>query len=163
MKQIKKLMSISVKWSGTSALTVLVVALSIITPVSVNAKSLSYVLECRGGGGIIARIYNVGSVKVYGYRFAKVAASVRPPGLGECAWLDRPMSNKEHLPLYYSHRKLPFSYVNIRSNGTKFRWWETLPITSVIKAVQNNKLFFVHVKTKRINNRWMFNVVRVGP
>ncbi len=163
MKQITNIKSVTGKGLSISGLAVLIFALSAIMPISANAKSPSYVLECRGGGRITARIFNVGNIEIFGFRRARLAASVQPPSPGECAWLDRPMNNKEQLRLYYGRRKLPFGYVEVRSNKTSFRWWNTLPITTVLKAIQTNKLFFVHVRKKRIYKRWMFNIERVGP
>ncbi len=163
MKQIKKIKSVTGKGLSISGLAMLIFALSAIMPISANAKSPSYVLECRGGGRITARIFNIGDIKIFGFRRAKLAASAQPPGPGECAWLDRPMNNKEQLHLYYGHRKLPFGYVDVHSKTTSFRWWDSLPITTVLKAIQRNKLFFVHVRKKRIYKRWMLNIERVGP
>ncbi len=162
MKQIKSIKLTTGKGISLSGLAVLIFALSTIMPISANAKSPSYVLECRGGGAIFARIYNVGSVKIYGFRRARLAASVRPPSPGECAWLDRPMSRNEPPHLSYTPRKLPFGFVDVYPKKTSFKW-RRYPITTVLKAIRNNKLFFVHVRKKRIDKRWTLNIERVGP
>ncbi|VAX14656.1 hypothetical protein MNBD_GAMMA24-2625 [hydrothermal vent metagenome] len=112
---------------------------------------------------MFARIFNVGSVDIRGFRRARSAASVRPPGPGECAWLDRPMIRNEPFILFYGRRKLPLLYVDVYLSKTHFRWQGDRPITTVLKAIQTNKLFFVHVKRKCIDKRWMLNIERVRP
>lgn len=163
MKHIKKIKSITGKGRSLSGLAILMFALNAILPVSVNAKPPSYVLECRGGGGMTAIINNTGNVNISRLRHARVAASVQPPAPGECTWLDRPMSKNEPLSLYYASRKLPFKYIYIRSNTVSFKWWNGLPIATVLNAIRSNKLFFVHVRKKRIYKRWKLNIERVGP
>ncbi len=154
MKQIKRIIM--------PGLAILIVMLSA-TPIAANAKSPSYVLECRGGGRMFATIFNVGNIEVLGFRSARTAAGVRPPNAGECAWLDRPMSKNEPLRLFYSQRKLPFFHTSVYANRTQFRWRRDHPMTTVLKAIQGKKIFFVHVRKKRIGKRWMLKIERVGP
>ncbi|HEB55912.1 MAG TPA: hypothetical protein ENI98_06325 [Gammaproteobacteria bacterium] len=160
---MKKIKPASGKGRNISALAILVLALSAIIPVSVNAKSPSYVLECRGGGKMVAIVNHVGNIKITGLRHARVAASVKSPGPGECAWLDRPMNKNEPFNLHYTSRKLPFKYVYISSNTVSLKWVNYIPIATVLKAIYSNKLFFVHVRRKRINKRWTLGIERVGP
>ncbi len=163
MKQIKNIKSVTGKGLSISGLAVLIFALSAIIPISANAKSPSYVLECRGGGRMNARIYDAGSITIFGYRRAKSAASVQPPGPGKCAWLDRPMNKYEQLNIDYIRSKLPFRHVVVNSSKTTFLWKRNYPITTVLRAIRRNKLFFVHVRKKRVGNHWTLRIVRVGP
>ncbi len=153
------------KWTGIFGMAAMVFTLCGIFPVSADAKSPSYVLECRGGGGMYASVHKVGSVQIRGFRSARAAASARHPGPGECAWLDRPMRRDEPKQLWYPRRNSPIESVRVRANATTIGWMDTAryPIITVLKAIQKGKVFLVHVKQVRISHRKVFRIERVGP
>jgi hypothetical protein len=57
----------------------------------------AYRMECRGGGRMHANYYPSGEAVQLKIHFAKARAAARdrPPGPGECAWLDRPVHPDE--------------------------------------------------------------------
>jgi len=167
MKQIKTIKSAMGKWAGIVGLAAMAFVLCSMFSVPAYAKSPSYVLECRGGGGMNARIYKNGEVTIKGFRSARTAAKARPPSSGECAWLDRTMRRDEPKELWDAHRNSPINYVTMRGNKTAIRWMDTAryPIITVLKAIQTGQVFLVHVRQIRINHgkRPIFRIERVGP
>ncbi len=119
-------------------------------------KGEEYVLQCRGGGRMFARIPLSGNIEIYKLKRARFSASRRAPGKGECAWLDRPMRPTEAKMLYKTH-KATFTHFDIGSNFTHIAWKST-PIMQVLRAIQQGKLFYVHVRNE---NGWLV-IKRVG-
>jgi len=166
MKQIKTIKSTMEKWAGIVGLAAMAFVLCSMFSVPAYAKSRTYVLECRGGGGMNAMVFKNGEVTIKGFRSGRAAASARHPGPGECAWLDRPMRRDEPKELWDAHRNSPINYVAISGNTTSIRWFNSTsryPIISVLKAIQTGQVFLVHVKQIRIGKRPMFRIERVGP
>jgi len=156
------------KWTGIFGLAAMVFTLCGIFPVSADAKSPSFVLECRGGGEMNATVYKNGEVIIKGFRSARTAAKAQSPSSGECAWLDRPMRRDEPKELWDAHRKSPIAFVTMRrGNKNTISLMDTAryPIITVLTAIQTGQVFLVHVKQIRINHgkRPIFRIERVGP
>jgi len=168
MKQMKKIKSATGKWAGMLGLAAMVFVLCGMFSVSAYAKSSAYVLECRGGGEMNATVYKNGEVAIKGFRSARTAASARPPGPGECAWLDRPMRRDEPKELWDAHRKSPLAFVTMR-RGYKYTisLMDTAryPIITVLDAIMGGQVFLVHVRQVRITHgsRQILRIERIGP
>ncbi len=120
--------------------------------------SKSYVLQCRGGGSMFARILMKGNTEIRGIKRAARGAGSRSPAAGECAFLDRPITRKEPAQLLYKSKKLPVDFFDINVQKV-IPGWNGEPITEVLEAVRNGKLFYVHVRNDR---GWMV-IRRIGP
>lgn len=125
-------------------------------------------MMCRGGGAMTAMITftqqqaHVTSHIVISFRKSPVAASARPPGPGECAWLDRPISPKEPFALWRSQggHLLPIEQLQIRA-GSVHILREGSDLAPVLQAVRRGTIFHVHARLNTSHNR--FAIVRVGP
>ncbi len=120
--------------------------------------SPDYVLQCRGGGGMFARVRIKGDIEIYRIKKSRYAANSRKPAAGECAFIDRPLSASEPAQLRYKSKKPHLSHIDITSKQIN-PGWKGDPIVSVIKAIRNRKLFYVHVR----NDRGWLDIRRVGP
>jgi len=121
-------------------------------------NTADYVLQCRGGGKMFARVPVNGNIEILGMKKSSMAASRRKPAAGECAFLDRPLSSAEPARLLFKEKHPPFSHVDISSSAIAAGFVNT-PIASVLKAIRKGQLFYVHVR----NDRGWLDIRRVGP
>ena len=80
-----------------------IVAVAIFAPPGAAAEPEPYPLVCRGGGAMTLLVRDEGEGPQFIARFARAprGASAAPPSAGECAWLDRPVSNDEPDRLFF--------------------------------------------------------------
>ena len=127
-----------------------------------------YVLQCRGGGSMYTYLYRAvlrrqpeNIIEIYGLKKSRSAANKRPPGNGECAWIDRPLSSKEPTKLIYKLAKRQlFNKILIRPTGATIGWVNgSDPILKVIQAIYTKQLFYLHVHN---NNQGALEIDRIG-
>jgi len=132
----------------------------------VTADSPSYPLMCRGGGDMTIQVYyppaadNLVSIK---FGKALNSAGTSPPGPGQCAWLDRPLSEREPAELVWQSSDIKnvgftlnargqlISYIPNGRGGDRVRY--------LIDNVLNGRVFQVHARSQ-----WgSLHITRVGP
>jgi len=129
-----------------------------------SLEAPDYVLQCRSGGdmsAILDRTPTNSAVKIYNIRKSRYGAGNRKPGLGECAWLDRPLSSREPNRLLYKikARKTTFSKVTISKRGIELTWGND-PIVNFLKNLKSGQLYYFHVKN---NHQGWLEIIRLGP
>lgn len=137
----------------------------------VHAKPKSYPLMCRGGSGMKAVLRERGMLIFF--QGGKQGAQVRPPGVGECTWLDRGFRPGEPQELGWV-AKDPISQLNVmfappnkiitmEIHGTPK---EVANYKYLYNKIRNGEVFQVHAfldtcgKGKKCS--WL-TVTRVGP
>ena len=121
----------------------------------------SYPMVCRGGGSMQANVFNAkyATTRIY-FNKARTGANSRPPGTGECAWLDRPINADEPDSLSFVENSNPVTQIIVNASGTQIRWNERAKITDILKKIQRGEIFNVHAANSR---RGFFKVTRLGP
>ncbi len=128
-----------------------------------NAEPQSYPMICHGGGEMSGAWTNVPRV-IISFRKATASASQRPPGPGECAWLDRPMRADEPSHLWFSRwaSRNPFSIIHMAASGVRVVGWDRRnPAVGPLQAAMSGAVFQVYVYQHE-SHRW-FEVTRIGP
>jgi hypothetical protein len=122
----------------------------------------SYVLTCRGGGGMEQAVQQLRRKQelLVGFSASPVSATVRSPGPGQCAWVDRPLSENEPKALKLEARDASENMmVHCDSSGCSlFR--ADRDIMALHTAIKSGRIF--HVRAYN-NNRGVMMVTHVGP
>ncbi len=137
-----------------------------------SAAERSYPMVCRGGGAMQARHVkktmgtglNIPGLVI---RFAKSrsAGTSRPPGPGECAWMDRPIREDEPDKLQLVTTQ---AYDVVIQNGRiGLELSEEVDRRSgfgyLVSAIQRGDLFYLHCYQKRGRGPNFFAITRTGP
>lgn len=143
-----------------------IVSFLTLTNTFLYAGGNSYLLECRGGGNMFARIsiHYRNWVNFYNIKHSRFAAGKRAPGPGECAWIDRPLSANEPYEIWYGKKsKRLLHHVDISSNRVNIGW-ERNPIINVINKMKNGQLFYLHVKSVNSGSgSKILQITKIGP
>jgi hypothetical protein len=127
----------------------------------VPAEPQSYLMTCHGGGDMWGLWDASGTGASIVFQKAPVGASQRPPGPGECAWIDRPIRRDEPGTLLFNRWQMaPFSKILLTPSGIRVLDWNSRSAAvGPLQAVQSGRVFYVHA----YNNGRQFTVTRVGP
>jgi hypothetical protein len=148
---------------------VAVLCLSLFT-LSVFAQSKSYPMVCRGGGNMSAMYGRVDGESIFAITFERSPYSdnQQHPGPGQCAWLDRPLSQEEQLELRYTHNKNKITNLAIKKDTIQVLRYEGnnggRDLQYLIEAVHEGRLF--NIQATRAKTPWgsqYLKITRVGP
>jgi hypothetical protein len=137
---------------------------------SVIAQSKSYPMVCRGGGNMSAMYGRGDGESVFAITFERspYADNQQHPGPGQCAWLDRPLSQEEQLELRYTNKKNRITNLTIKKGAILVRKYEGndggQDLKYLIEAVHEGRLF--NIQATRAKTPWgslYLKITRVGP
>jgi hypothetical protein len=117
----------------------------------------SYPMMCKGGTGMSALVEHYTGSGVLGVMVTidfKKGDDAASPGKGECVWVDRGMRESEPDKLFYY--EYGYQPLTIKPGTVRI---ENGPISYLLRAVKNNRNYYVHAY--RSGNRFM--ITRLGP
>jgi hypothetical protein len=129
--------------------------------IDASAQQPSYLMVCKGGGEMQAEINTVFKTITIHFYKSPLAASQQQPKSGTCAWADRPISPEEQRSLMYQYERTTGLIVWIRNKLMSLAPALDSNLNSLVDAVYNEKLFYVHCYHDR--DRGHFMITRVGP
>jgi hypothetical protein len=135
--------------------------LSMIATPSLAAPK-SYTMVCKGGGDMLASIFNAQHATLeIRFKKANTGSAKKPPAPGQCAWLDRGFRAEEPAKLRYRGKDNPFLSLKAKSSGISIDRWGKGPAATLIQAVISRREFIVQAYFYKKDNR--FIITRVGP
>ncbi len=142
---------------------ILSVLILMLTSANVFAKRKSYTMVCQGGGNMSILFRN--NPKAFFYIYFEKSSSAgtsRAPRAGECAWMDRPISNKEPVALTFFGPN-PIRRMRIYKGGGKntiepYLSGQAKSGGILVNAVIKGKKFFVQARRKGR----VFQITKVG-
>lgn len=138
---------------------------SLFLSLPVLAGGPSYVMICKGGGGMWAKFYRVGMV----YAFAKGGTRAASPAPGECVWIDRGMrpgevSQGKNIWLWFPPSLFGNSDLIERVSVGQGKIYDPVFTNSKVKqifdAIYYGKTFYVHARRA---GKGGFEVTKIGP
>ena len=132
------------------------------------AGKKSYPIVCRGGGGMhaVIGVYRKGKSRIiFDYKKASHGASHKKPGPGECAFLDRPISNNEPRLLHYFYKRHALvNTVTVRHKNFSVSYNKNRPEQKILDALHSGGLFYMHIRQRKgVGGARYFQVTRLGP
>jgi len=126
---------------------------------SLFAKGKSYTMICQGGGSMYANVLNAeySSYRIY-FRKSKNAGTVRAPGAGECAWMDRPISNKEPSVLHYYEKTNPVYNYRVSKSSVRITKFSKKNTGRLLQRIYRGQKFFVQVR----KDKYGFKITKFG-
>jgi hypothetical protein len=149
----------------TSRLILVLLLLGASIPDALAKNPPSYVLMCRGGGDMTISFFQPEDANALGINFIRApsAASVSPPGPGQCAWLDRPLSAEEPTSIYWKSAKFHSVQIDINARKQLIAYYTNSNVTAtlsyLVDSATGGQVFQVHV----FNKAGKLHVTRVGP
>lgn len=132
-------------------------------PAGTAAAQTTYVMTCRGGGGMVAVAgQRVSQPQVFveiTFARAHQGAGTQAPGPGQCAWIDRGVGSNEPDKLIYTDTSV--SWTQTRCTGGRCAvHTPSRGVTALMNAAASGGTFQVHAYNDR---KGRFVVTRVGP
>ncbi len=122
----------------------------------------SYVMTCRGGGEMELAIQQLSRKQeiLVGFSASPLSATERAPGPGQCAWVDRPLSEDEPKALKLETRGSSENMMMTCDSTGCSLFRAERDIMALYTAVRSGGIFHVHAYN---NNRGVMMVTNVGP
>jgi hypothetical protein len=147
---------------GLLGIVVLVIT-AVIFSVDTLAQT-SYPMVCRGGGNMRANYTASVTQGKLDITFTKSTSSStkRQPNSGECAWLDRPISQTEPNHMVFrvvGKSQEPFTEFEVTPTKINIKRLHK-DFLYLINAIQQGSIFYVHCRSKEFG---YLEITRVGP